>query len=616
MSFDRRRRIVACLSGCTGWMPGRTLAATLGISLRTVQLDIARINADDRFPNVLSNRRLGYRLDRSAPAALRPLEPAADLYKESYHLFEGQIIMVLLFERSWISIEAIAERLFVSRSTVVAHLPRVRRIVPRTLGAQLLSATGKGLRIEADERTRRILCMKLLCAGAHPDLFLGIGVFGGLSSDIERLREALAALVLRHGLLLTDASLGQLVSYATVSVLRSCFGFALPAAPASQPGPLVEKIVQTVERLFGYTLDPQERSELQRLLGGLSEVTGAEPVGPAGQPARAAACIDRFQDAVRRELGIDLAIGDDLRRAFAAHIERLRIRMESGAVNVGRKTDALFRAHPFSVHVLRTCLVPLLGFRVPDAELGYMIPYLAEAIEANRSGVRMLLVSDESAGSVFRLDRALASCTQGLCGSLDVEPVYAFEQRNRAAAPGDSRGDARAFDLIVSTEPLLSLADPSILPLAKDWTASSLEPVRARALRAHAALGERAVERMRAAFPLVPFSDDDQRMLIDLFRRGDQRALLPALGIERAGEGGGVSVETIGASLLCVIAHGRARASRISHGMCEPFSYQGKRIQELIVVRFARDAEAVPFFDYVRDVLNQHAAAAPDRSPQ
>lgn len=55
-----------------------------------------------------------------------------------------------------------------------------------------MAETGKGLRIVAEERDCRLMCMKLLETNFEEQVFFGVGVFDGLRRDVEVLRGLLA----------------------------------------------------------------------------------------------------------------------------------------------------------------------------------------------------------------------------------------------------------------------------------------------------------------------------------------------------------------------------------------------------------------------------------------
>lgn len=596
MARDRSQRIIAILSGRAGWVYGKDLAARLGVSLRTIQTEIAAINADEQLPMIISNKRLGYRLeDRSHPHSFAGIFPGDHAATADDYLFEGQIIMTLLFEHDWMSAEAISRRLFVSRSTVVSHLSRVKRIVPRTKGARLSSSTGRGLRIEGSEGARRTMCMKNLDVVFDERLFLGVGDFRGLRRDADMLKRELAALLLARGRLLTDSSLSSLVNYIVISVMRSCFGFTWDSSAPDPDDAFVEDAASLVLSLFGYRMSGRERLGFLQLMSGLDDLSLPSDASSVPAPGPQSPVVERFSECVKRELGVDLDMDPALTYALATHALHLKRRMESGIVSKGRHTGALFRAHPLAVHILRTCFDLPTQTPIPDAELGYLVPYVSEAIEAKKSPVRVLLVSDESDGITFCMRRAIDRFAAESGALVDVLPRYAFTFL--------SREDAGAYDVLLTTDVSLSLAEGDAIFIGKDWSPRALEPVRAHIMCAREHVDERSLKVMLEDYPLVPFVARDQRTLTGLFASGDLVGLASFLGVGGEGTGCNVSVETIGESLLCVIAHGPARRSRISYGPCAVFSYQGKRIREMLVVRYALDVDAIAFFAYVRDLL-------------
>ena len=158
MYTDRQLKIIAVLKSADGWMSGSLLRENIGVSSRTLQMDIKAINEKQSGePLIQSNNRLGYLLKNKIA-----LEQEQKSYGQENYVHSKQIITLLLFEKEYTSIGTISERLFFSRSSVTSDLSQVKRIISRTPGANLLVSGQYGLKIQASENVKRIMCMKTM----------------------------------------------------------------------------------------------------------------------------------------------------------------------------------------------------------------------------------------------------------------------------------------------------------------------------------------------------------------------------------------------------------------------------------------------------------------------
>ncbi len=110
---NRQTRILAALTDAKGPITGGELAIMLGVSLRTVQGDIAGIN---RAHALIRSSNRGYTVDREALEALddeRDLTPDSSIAHSAlqYSVFEGR-------QR----IDDLSEELYVSTPTLERHL--------------------------------------------------------------------------------------------------------------------------------------------------------------------------------------------------------------------------------------------------------------------------------------------------------------------------------------------------------------------------------------------------------------------------------------------------------------------------------------------------------------
>ena len=629
MSLERQQRIIATLQSRGGWVSGPELAQVLGIARRTLQLEIKHLNQDGREVQIESNRRLGYRLkaaegspgDGAVPRGSSSEGDSAEVpTAKSEHrdfLIESQMITALLMHGSDMSIESLAAKLYISRSTALAHFDRVKRIVPRTAGARLVSITGRGVRIEADERAARTLLMK--CGGAEVDAaVLDAEERRRRAADLDRLRHLVADLFITYSVMATSDAFESFVRYLAVSIERSRKGFMLEEAGAhalSDDGVGTDDRVLSVRRVMrdlavriraslGYALTPAELDEVAQVFQELNLVRSEAPTASEVDDL-----IDAFEGRVQEMFGFRLGMSRDLRQALGSHVARLGERLSSGRPNVGDRTSRLFASYPLATHLLRTCLAPILGMEIPDAELSYMVMYLAVAIEELRDKLQILLVSDKSAAAIFELERRLGFFADEAHGIIRTVPTYMY------------RANIDVYSawahVLVTTDSKTALGDQRFLLVDDDQSRRQLDAVRAEILKRRAEMSAQELADVRRRFPVEEIGDAQAKELIVSLVRyapaSDRAAMqdvafdVPASCVPE-GEGradeGCVSLETIGPSMLCAVQSLKdAQSSFSSCEFSEPIRFAGKRIERVIIARYGGEVGIVAFFERLRDLM-------------
>lgn len=594
----RQRQIMALLGGDDGWIRGADLAKELGVSLRTVQTDIRRMNESFGIPHIESNTRLGYRLSPEGQHSAMAIRALADAprYGVGHNLLDGQIIMTLLFEKDWLSTDEIARRLFVSRSTVNAHLEAVRRIVPRQGGMVLQAEAGKGLRIAADEHDCRLMCMKLLEMSFEEKVFFGVGAFKGLRGDAEIVRGLLVDAFADCAFFYTNPAFAMLVNLIVISIMRSSFGFVLPDFAGHVEDLHVQKIAAAVYQAFGYRFSAAEERELLMQLQSMSLMERARPVRLASAVAEHEIYehVEAFTGAVRELVGINLVFDDVFARAFERHIERMLRRLESGMIYRGAETARVVGEHPLSAHLLRSCLKLSLSTPIPDAEIEYLVPYVSHALEQGAPTLSILFVTDENAGVALEIQGMLERYAEEAGASVQVIPSYMFEH--------DDEASARDFDLIVTTDPALALQHTHVVALGNMADRRSRDALRLHVMRAREDSDARARQAFREAFPvrelptamLAALADPDADRCLEMLRQLLER---DGAGVVRS-----LSIDAVGPCRLTIVVCG-GMASCVQYRACHPFVWKGKRIREVAFIRFVGDVEPVGFFRYAHDEL-------------
>lgn len=574
---DRQRGILAMLCSCGGWVAGRDLAEATGTSRRTLQSDIKSINLTAGRLLIRSNNRLGYCLSGNMPevAAPRAVVP------QGRYSTSKALLLVLLFESDYLHIEELADRLFVSRSTVNAHLAQARRIVARNREAQLVVSPRRGLWIEAQEDTKRLLCAKLMNEDLDYAAMLRMPQMEELSHLEKELQGLLPQILLNEKILISGQAFQYLTRFLAISITRSRLGMGMPEIPEEPASSsFICELSRQVQQHVGYLFSAAERQLIRERVHELNLIAKRHV-----RDGEILHILAGFEKAVQEQCGLPLHFRPELRRNLGDHIKRMQRRILSRHNNIGQYTQEMFTQYPLTVHLIKTCLEPLMGLEIPDAEVGYLVMYVACAMEELWKKVNVLLVSDASAAVLYTIQQKIRSRDKGQIGRIEVLPCYAYEQdRQRYLARNQ---------IHLTTEPDLSLEATDFLSLSAFPSDIQLEQVR-RAIENQSERQRREQQAyMARAYPVVTNPGGC---------RFYEQQLLPRLTNGQRN----LSAVTVGNNLLCVVEHESGGACELQYfTMEQAVHYKGKRITGLLYAAYRGHEDPLVFFAYVRSVLQK-----------
>lgn len=167
-----------------------TLARDLHISPRQVRYNLDKIDEFlkyNKFPLLVRKQNVGvsYAASKETIEAVKEKlqRTEASHYIASQHERVDMILAVLLQQQDYITIDFIAEKLAISRSTVINDLKKVRQYL-KSNHLQLHSSTNHGIKIIGDERQLRRTSIELLMKSMETRGLLGEEI----SPIIKRMR--------------------------------------------------------------------------------------------------------------------------------------------------------------------------------------------------------------------------------------------------------------------------------------------------------------------------------------------------------------------------------------------------------------------------------------------
>lgn len=491
---ERQRRIMGLLAASPIPLTGGELARELGVSIRTVQSEVARINQGGA---AIESSNRGYRLRRDSDGEVMddgpsPMDAA------------GAVLRVLarrlMTGEEGPTADDLGELLFMSRTAVERVLSEVRERAGRQ-GLALVRSHGR-IGLTGDEAARRQFLLRLVTDEAT----------GGASAagpaepvsdllDLVFVRDVIGRCA-RHEKRYVEP--GYETGLAT-SVAIALFRMRCPAslarierdgAPRDVEHRVASAVCEAYARRWPVLVDAEDVAQVASLLVGWMRPTRADDA--SGDWDRRAGCDECTEDVVRDALApYGIAVEDSpALRGLVLHVDQLMRRSDDQLATDGGLLEGVKRSCPFlfeMAQVVAGALSERLGIAIDEGELGFLCIHLGLVVGEladDRPCIALLSTTYRAVDQALR-DRLIMRLG-------DRASVRVFTR------PSEALDAARAgtIDLVVTTRPLNGLPVPHVLisPLLLSDDLLVVE----RALQHHAR--SRRVAQLRSTRPY--FSED------------------------------------------------------------------------------------------------------------
>lgn len=409
------------------------LAKRLGVSVRTVRTVVKDANAIlDGVAKISLEKTGGYGISTDDEATFRALidTPSTGGHIPTTPNERVQfIIQNLLMRSDWVTVEALAAMLFVSRRTVSNDLKQVETQIER-FGLTVESRPYRGIRIAGAEMARRLCIADVVVETAGADI-------SSISSNadnsaatssapgivdramLEQVQDIVNAALAATGFQVSSLAYQNLLVHIAIAILRirrDCFVPAVIDAgdqddlPEREAMTSAQRIADDLERAFDIELPYEEVAYIAIHLAGkhVLDVTG--DADDLVIPESVWAQVGQMVDAVKRAYGFDFSDDLELRMNLARHVVPLAVRL-THKLKLANPLLADIRSRYPLAYGMATEAAMVLA-RAYDSEVtleetGYLALSFALAIERQQSGARrvnILIVCASGAGSARFLE--------------------------------------------------------------------------------------------------------------------------------------------------------------------------------------------------------------------
>ena len=438
------------------------VAADFGVSVRSIRYDIDDLNVlllDLSRDDAIVVRQKAAQLQRDVPR--RKIMELSFARGRDYNvspLSTQERVLLSVFTLCWlddfITVQSLADDYQVSRVTVSRDLQKVREYC-EAHGIAFEGNRGKGVRIVADEKTRRrVIAQVLRDYGTTVGLHSGLEVADYLKwfseQELRSIEDIVREAEAQAGLYLDDVAFEAMVVHIALSIKRSETQMGMPTAPmaagtldvGSLQYQMADHIVRQVESVFGVSLPEAEHYYIEVHIGARSSEAAASSTRDAVIEFM---CMSTITE-VSRELGVDLTHDTHLYDRLLRHVLGSVYRKQAGLLLENPLRDELLEGYAEHAAIVRRALddngLSQL-MEITDDEVTYVLLHFEAALVGDGSERRrhanVVVVCSTGVGTAELLAAELRR-------SFDVNIIANVPSHRARGLVGDV-----GIDLVVST---------------------------------------------------------------------------------------------------------------------------------------------------------------------
>lgn len=452
------------------------LASSFKVSSRTIRYDLDEIDEFLKYnnlPQLIRKPNVGVKFSESLEDKDKALELLDDVSIYYYALSQKERVNIILSnligQKDYTTINALADNLMVSRSTIINDLSKVRKWL-YDHGLELKSVPKYGLKVLGDEKKLRKAAIELLTETVDIDRALDIvkspiytRINVGMDNEIKKLFENIDLSYIEDCIktaeseletVFSDAAFTGLVIHIAIAIKRIELGRdivmptdELKSLEMTKEFSVASNIAKMLEKYFKVNIPIDEIGYITvHLLG--SSVTNKKN-NKEENWLELELMTKKIINNVEKEVNIDLSKDGQLFEGLLEHVRPTIYRLSHGLDLKNPVLDEIKRNYSKLFEIVKRGLRPLedyAGNRLNDEEVGYFVMHFGAAIErqkASSSGkMDVLVVCGTGIGTAKMLSSRLQSVFD-----VNIRGTAAYHQVKEVLKE-------KHVDLIVSTIPI------------------------------------------------------------------------------------------------------------------------------------------------------------------
>lgn len=442
-------------------LPGK-LASNLNISVRTLRSDISVLNdiLADHGAAVLLKRGEGYYIDIQDKEAFSAFAQAlansstATLGLETTESRIRYLISILLLSSDYLSLDYLADTVFVSTATLQNYLKSIYKILEE-YDLDYILRPDRGVKLVGDEKNKRSCMINNLLHFHNKEYtsdFTNEEQFLFQSIDLDELKKIISDVFLLANIGITDMNLKRLTIHTALMYLRIKnehyinFKNTYTIDPAFED--LLTTIIQILEDRYEIYISDGEKEYLY-----VHIISNADCNILDMSDSNVTALISRLLDCIYQDYSFDLRGDAILMEDLSKHMKSI---LSTKSLSLEKKNpliNTIRNNFPLPFEITLTCIRKAftdLPFSLTEDDAGYIALHIGAAIERCFSGKyeakNIILVSDGSHATARILEARLQNYYSN---KINIQMICSCSQMESLSAE-----QLAEVDFIITTAPL------------------------------------------------------------------------------------------------------------------------------------------------------------------
>ncbi|WP_163580795.1 BglG family transcription antiterminator [Gracilibacillus saliphilus] len=411
------------------------LAGIIQVSIHTIRKELENINrilSESDTQVSISNKGQCY-IENEKKEAVRNLliNPIfIDKNNIENHIVWDRIytiIGMLSFEEDYVSMEELADRLFVSKSTINLDITEIKRIISRISGIHFTISNTKGLKFKGKEEDFRYLLAKMIVQGLNIETVLQ-NLFPTMDFEItikySHINKVLREIMIKHDFIISGKAFGLVGASLLISAIRDELGYIVHTQIDESLLPMMKELEQRFQKEVGITFTNSDMLYIQQVIMEQNHFYKNN-----NWDIKDRQIVSVFTRAISDLFKIDLKKYHHFEEDFLFYIHQLNQRVKNNHDYTNFYKRQINRMFQMSASIVAYCKPHLkeLGVTYSEAELAYITLFLGNYIETEEPTLNILFVSDEHTALVnwivSEVERLMGTSVQ----ILNTIPRYLFE---------------------------------------------------------------------------------------------------------------------------------------------------------------------------------------------
>lgn len=582
MLTDRQIDIIACLLLRTGWVTSEQMSEHFKLNKKTIQIEIRNISeAMGKECVIASSYHKGYCLEYISEEAKSYIHQEVVNHggRTSLGIRPSSFVLYLLFLKSYISMQKLADTFYLSKTAVALEIETVKRWVDRYDGLKLEVSNQKGIMIHAREERKRIYCAKFGSVHAFQSMPIAGEIVKEYESCLIKTKEILLSFCTRFDFAITGEEFSKNARFIAVNILRSRMGYSCEDnLRHGEKSPEILWLARQIEEQTHYEL---RDTELDAIRSMLEESCLLSLDSDLDWEMDARLCM--LEERIGGILGIPhnrLFVKRDL---VLHHISKMERRFQAGNIAVNHYNEDIVLRYPLEVHLLYRLIPECLEMKITK-EYSFMAMFLSSGLDAYRDSVSVLLVSNQNMSIISQIEEIVRQNAVYHVREFQVMPGYLFQAQPSVC---------QDYDILLTT-------DKEDMFLDYPFFLINCILTRKDAADLNRYLSEKQEELHQKKGMVIK-----NKYLTEVsvgFGREEIRTLEQALGIDLDDS---YSLHTFGNENLYIGRICPAAETGIGiYIMTRPVHFLNKKIKRVVLAQFKEGEKGIfDFFDVVSDIL-------------